>query len=117
MKFEKPVLQGQELLNEIKKQTYSANERAEIFLARAKAFQKDAEKDKRLKQSLCAVCFYLRGTIVAGAALTESNCQICGNATYFGSTHTDRLCLGCAEQHKLCKQCLSTINLKDKRKI
>ena len=88
----------------------------EAQLARAVKLTDDSEKARRLANNLCMCCFYVHGTRMGGAAMTNRDCGICDQDMLFGSTATDVICPPCATKHELCKQCGSDINLRVRRK-
>lgn len=74
----------------------------------------DPQKKERREDARCICCFY-RGSTIAGSAMTQSQCGICEKELLSGSTKTDKLCKECAINHKLCRDCGSTIDLKEPR--
>jgi hypothetical protein len=89
-------------------------ERIKSVTAYALKLNSDPDKKARREKSLCVCCYY-RGATLAGQAFTESPCGICEKEMRFSSTHTDKLCLGCAVTHKLCKECGATSELQEPR--
>lgn len=71
----------------------------------------------RIQQCLCDYHFYYANSRIGGAAMTMSHCGICGVGMMFGSTATDKLCRGCAEQHGLCIRCGADLEGKERRKV
>jgi hypothetical protein len=80
----------------------------------AAKMQNDSEKDARLKTYKCKGCFYYPS--IGGAALTVTNCKICGIKLMHSSTATDNLCLECAKKYKICKKCGGDIDMRTKRR-
>ena len=75
----------------------------------------DPEKEKRLKQQLCNICYY--GSRVGGAMITSKACESCGKEQTFSNTNTDILCQECAKNMGVCKHCGSDMNYKNRRKL
>ena len=75
----------------------------------------DPDKDNRLSKSLCKHCFYLHKARLGGAMMTSRACGICDSQETYSSTATDPLCLPCAKENGLCKQCGGDIDLKQRR--
>lgn len=78
---------------------------SEDYVAKSLQFLSDGNKADRIRRGLCKTCFYFRLSRVGGAAMTSRPCGICGEEQHYGSTATDPLCLACANEWKLCKQC------------
>ena len=51
----------------------------------------DLDRKERLKKQECQVCYY--GSRIGGAAMTTSECGVCGQEMLFGNTNTDILCI------------------------
>jgi hypothetical protein len=98
-------------------QKVNATERSKDILGhileRAKTLQTDTEKQERLKQQECVVCYYSQK--VGGSAMTNSSCKNCEKEMLFASTYTDELCIECAIGESLCKHCGADIELKIRR--
>jgi len=103
----------QDFLEKVQKITLQSKENTHRYIRLAYAAQKDIERKNRLKSNLCIHCFYLMGAVWAGAAMTKTNCSICGKELIFGSTEIDKICTDCAKKHRLCKD----IDYKQRRKI
>jgi len=114
---EQKQLIGKYLLEKIQEETFWKNKNTIKYIEAASKAEQDSERKNRLKHKLCKYCYYLRGPILAGAAFTATTCRICNMIMTFSSTHTDNICMNCAKKHKLCKQCLSDIDYKKRRKI
>lgn len=80
------------------------------YLYKAQYLDADVNLLDRWDEQLCQLCFYLPDQI-AGHAMTERPCGICGRHVTYGSTLTDVLCLSCAVKHELCKRCGADIDL------
>lgn len=91
-------------------------ERIQITLRSAFNYLNDPEKKQRHAEGYCVVCYYRESTI-AGAAMTESFCGICETKLHWASTHQEKLCHVCAIKWNLCKECGTTIDLKEPRGI
>jgi hypothetical protein len=72
-------------------------------------FEKDLDKEERLKAQLCRVCYYQppRGSL---QAFTNSDCGHCGTTMTFATSHTDELCMRCACMTESCKECAGEMN-------
>ena len=117
MKKEIPILTESASIKEIKNSTHYANKRISKFLEVSEEIIADLHRaphgrqNERHDADLCPYCFYIDAVRIGGAALTESNCQICGTVTHFNSTSTDRLCNACAKIKGLCVRCMAKIDL------
>ena len=85
-------------------------------IVRAKRADLDEDRMDRLKECKCKVCFYLRVGQIAGAAMTERPCGICGTSVMYGSTNTDAICHDCAKKHRICKHCGADLELRTFRR-
>ena len=98
----------------------AATERARGYersvLKRAEEMKTDPRKVERLKRCECRACYYLNGSRIGGAAMTDRPCMCCGKVQHYSSTATDVLCMSCAEKHKLCKRCGGDVEMKVRRK-
>lgn len=82
----------------------------------AKDLQNDPENKNRLSESECLVCYYGQRGMHTNA-FVYTNCQCCNKELQFVNSDTDKTCLECAINHKLCKHCGSDIQYKNRRKI
>lgn len=73
-------------------------------------YEKDSDKDKRIKKCECKYCTYINNERMAGASFTESNCKNCNKKLVFPSTDTNKYCEKCAKELNICKHCGSTID-------
>ena len=78
-------------------------------------FFSDPDKEERLEEQECVLCFY--GSKIGGAAMTRANCMSCDKQMGFGSTNVDHLCIECARAHRLCKHCNSDMEYKNRKKL
>ena len=117
MRMEQKQLEGRDLLEKVQNETYWRNKSTQEYIECAKQAAEDSDRKKRLKEKLCKHCYYLRGAIIAGQAFTTTTCTICVVEMTFSSTHTDKLCTTCAKEHNLCRQCMSDIDYKKRRKV
>lgn len=117
MFVEQKQLTGRDLLQKVQDETYWRNKSTQEYIESAKQAEEDSDRKKRLKSNLCKHCYYLRGSILAGQAFTSTTCIICVDEMRFSSTHVDKLCTTCAKEHNLCRQCLSDIDFKKRRKV
>lgn len=89
---------------DIETRTYLNQQYEKKMKQRLKDFDEDLKKEKREKQHLCKYCFYLKSNL-SGQAFTASNCRMCDKETIFPTTQTDVLCIDCAKENGLCKEC------------
>lgn len=75
----------------------------------------DVRPVERREAQECRICFY--DSKIGGAAMTNSNCKLCGVEMNFGSTNVDALCMQCAQSHKLCKHCGADVELKQRNSL
>lgn len=94
--------------------TYHSKQQVEHILELANSYIKDPEKDKRLLKCNCLSCYY--SSRIGGAAMTTTNCSLCGTSMNFGSTCIDKVCLDCAKKFDICAHCGADIDLKIRRK-
>ena len=99
----------------ISRSTYISKSMIESRVREAEAVINDSEKNKRLKQQECPACYYLRGR-VGGAAMTTTECGLCGKIIHFSSTCVDVVCEDCAKRNNLCKHCGGDIECKQRGK-
>ena len=85
------------------------------LLKLAKLIEEDPKKQERVAACLCKRCMY--STTLAGQAFTSWKCGICEKEDLNSNTDTPVLCLNCAKQHKLCMDCGTDLNGKDRRKL
>lgn len=84
-------------------------------IQRIARLEADESVEKREQQGLCRTCFYLRTPRLGSAAITQQPCGLCEDLQTYSSTATDILCLPCALEHALCKQCGADRNLNNGR--
>lgn len=77
-----------------------------------KNLRKDKDREERYKHKLCLYCFHFRRYLVAGAAMTESDCKSCKISMLFGSTANDALCPKCSDFLECCIRCGADRELK-----
>lgn len=68
----------------------------------------DPKKEERQKVRLCKVCYYT--TKIAGSAITESECSLCGKTIVNSSTDCHRVCNECSIENELCVRCGADLN-------
>jgi len=88
---------------------------AESIVQKALEFLRDDRKKERLVEVECKTCFYINNQRIGGAAMTSRPCGICDMPQMYGSTATDKLCLKCALEHQLCKQCGADVLMRPRR--
>lgn len=82
---------------------------------RLKLCDEDADKSKRLAQSLCKMCYY-ESSRIGGATCTFAQCGLCDANLSSGNTCIDALCLECAKKTGLCAHCGADVEYKNRRK-
>ena len=83
---------------------------------RLEDFDRDSDKKARLEAQECKYCWYINTQRLGGAAITNTNCSVCGKEMVFGSTNVDKVCKECAKEHELCKHCGTDLNMRVRRK-
>lgn len=96
--------------------TDNQKERFKSVVKTALNYVNDPEKTKRRSEQYCICCFY-RGSVMAGTSMTESQCGICEKEMRWNSTHQEKLCITCAKEWILCRECGANIDLKEPRYI
>lgn len=86
-------------------------------IAHAKAAEADTEREQRLKERLCATCFYLRRGRLVGQAFTEWRCCSCNCLFMHHNTGTPRLCDECGDTHQACVECGADLHLTRRRAL
>jgi hypothetical protein len=81
----------------------------------AKNLQEDPQKQERVKNCECLVCWYRSGGMHTNA-FVYTNCKSCNKDLQFANSNTDEVCIDCAKEHKLCKHCGADIEYKERRK-
>lgn len=77
-------------------------------------FDNDPERDKRLSESRCVVCFYER--FAAHATACSRQCGLCDEKLSVGNSRVPVLCVACATKNGLCAMCGGDMELKHRRK-
>ena len=95
--------------------TDSAIQYGESIVHRALEFMRDDRRKERLAEAECKTCFYVNYARIGGSAMTSRPCGICEVPQMYGSTATDKLCLKCAIEHQLCKQCGGDVLMRPRR--
>lgn len=80
-------------------------------LKRASRMLEDARDDDRRAAQQCVCCFYGEGKL-GGAAMTHTECGLCGKDVLCGSTAVDPVCMDCAKARELCVKCGADIELR-----
>lgn len=88
---------------------------ADRCIKNAIEYMRDDESKKRKALSLCKFCYYINNEKIGGCSMTSRDCGICGMSQMYGSTNTDPLCLKCATDNQLCKECGADILLRPRR--
>lgn len=94
----------------------NARRYARSYMERVDNFRSDKLKAERLEKHLCKTCHYFFKARIGGSAMTSRQCGLCDEVMQFGSTATDPICLSCAKENGLCKQCGGDIDAKERRK-
>ena len=81
----------------------------------AKNLQEDPQKQQRIKNCMCLVCWYKAGGMHTNAGVI-TNCRSCNKDLQFGNGNIDAVCIDCAKDHKICKHCGADIEYKVRRK-
>ncbi|MBM5783156.1 MAG: hypothetical protein FJ368_07055 [Pelagibacterales bacterium] len=81
----------------------------------AKNLQEDPQKQERIKNCTCLVCWYRSGGMHTNS-FVHTNCKSCNKDLQFVNSNTDEVCIDCAKEHKLCKHCGADIEYKERRK-
>jgi hypothetical protein len=110
MKKERKLISPENRAEHIELQTYWTKRQLTDFITISDKMTSDAEKENRLKSFKCRYDFYQRGGI-AGAAMTEYNCELCNSNQIWNNTNSPRVCEKCAEEFQICVRCSGDINL------
>ena len=102
-------------LSEISWETERGKDRVSYYRSMLKKIDEDKEKERRLEQSECFLCFYEKSRI-GGSACTQVQCAFCNKVLSSGTTNIDKMCVDCAKKAGLCKHCGADVNLKNRRK-
>ncbi len=97
--------------------THFSRQSLESWLRNAERAWLDYDREEREKVQQCRYCYYARESRIGGCALTDKDCDHCGETQHYGSTATDPLCLPCAAKLKLCIRCCADITLANRRKL
>lgn len=90
---------------------------AQELLQAVRDFEADPNRELRLETALeCKSCFYLHRSRVGGAAMTYWTCGVCGKEDLHGSTATPRVCISCAKEHQLCRNCGGDLHMRERRR-
>jgi NADH pyrophosphatase NudC (nudix superfamily) len=84
--------------------TTSNQMRVNELKKKIKYYDDDPFVKKRRSEQECKVCTYINSNL-AGQAITDSYCGICGKKMTFPTTDTDKVCKECAKENGLCKHC------------
>jgi len=99
---------------DISNSTHSVRKRMDKTIELANKFVIDPDRNIRLKECECPVCYYIDSRI-GGAMMTDIQCALCDEIMHFSSTSVDILCHSCASKNNLCKHCGSDVNVKKRR--
>jgi hypothetical protein len=105
MKHEWHVYPPEEHEHYIKRKTEDAQRLAERSARQVHDYDADAEHDLRLKLKQCKACFYFKRNYLAGQAMTQFNCELCGKEKWHANTAVDRNC----GEHEVCVRCSGLI--------
>ncbi len=93
------------LIAEGKAKSREHKKRVDEKIAQLLAYTSDSDKPNRKSAHLCKYCHYVDTYRIGGSAITDKNCDACGEAMTFASTCTNKLCHKCSEKLNLCKRC------------
>ncbi len=96
--------------------TDNAKHRVKDLKIKIADFDNDPKKSERVEKSLCKHCFYIANAHIGGAMFTSRECGLCKEVQTYSSTATQPLCLPCAKENGLCKQCGGDVEMKHRRK-
>lgn len=113
--MEKPLVKFDRVAYEW--ETYRARDYIETMRKRLADFDADAKKKERTEKAKCKYCEYIQTSRMGGCAMTRWYCGLCGCQQMHGNTATDRLCIECAKERGLCKQCGGDVDGKIRRKV
>ena len=77
----------------------------------------DTKREQRLFDNQCKFCFYIHPSRIGGAAMTTTECGVCGKEIMFGSTAVDKICPECAREKELCRRCGAEVDFKTKEPV
>jgi len=89
-------------------------ERIKNALELADNLRNDPNKKERKCQNLCLLCYYQERGMHTNASVT-TDCKICSDKMYFGSSDIDKIDDVCAKIYGLCKHCGCDIEYKERR--
>lgn len=108
-------------LSSIQYATANAVRRSGDIANQVDDFENDNRKQRRLGSQECRKCFYLdRPRFHLNGKPHRLECGICGVIHPVDDEATVRqttVCSGCAKEHRLCKRCGGTIDMRDRRKF
>jgi hypothetical protein len=91
-------------------ETYFRNRRVKSTLTLAESLLHDPEKERRLAEQRCILCYY---TIrISGQAFTAYKCGECSTEFMHHNTSVPKLCLECARKLNLCAECAAEIEFR-----
>lgn len=99
----------------VKETSFWKKRAADDLCLRVEKYQKDEQKDQRVNQSLCKYCFYLQQPSLAMQSFWEWNCGVCDKPSMASSSATPLVCKECSQEHHLCQECGSNLDLDKKR--
>lgn len=74
-----------------------------------KDYDADFKQEFRKNEQRCKYCTYIHDAVVMNV-YTKSTCRCCGKEMVFVSSYTDKYCLRCAKQLKICRHCGATMD-------
>lgn len=86
--------------------------KVEGTLKLAKRFKEDPDKKHRLASCKCLVCYY--SETLAGQGFTQYTCRVCNKEELHHNTNTPELCLKCAQEKNLCRDCCAYLDGKQR---
>lgn len=92
--------------DDMKDKTYDNKEYVENTSHKLLSYYADfAKKQRQNEKALCKYCYYINNNRFGGCAMTTVACSLCEKEMNFSSTDTDRLCVDCAKENKMCSHC------------
>lgn len=85
--------------------------RVESLRKQLAKFELDTNEDDRIFDWLCKTCYYIR--LSGGVSLQAfhfNDCEFCGTEQTFANSDTRKVCLACAQQYSVCRNCMGDID-------
>lgn len=89
-----------------------AQQEKDIFVGKVVNLLSDIDSEKRIKERLCPICYYIKNSYLAGRAFTEWSCEGCDEPQpMYPNTAYPKLCNSCSTKYGLCIRCIADIYL------